>query len=370
MNVIRTGILTAILVLGAGAEPYAVSGDPPDGPERGEYLATVAGCRACHSPLDGPAFSGNVVERNGERVYAPNLTPSAGGPGGWTRDEMRRAITTGLTPEGRQLHPLMPYLFYNGMADADLDALLDYLQTLEPVESEPSPPPDLSAVQLPPPPPERNGIVAPDPADQVAYGEYLSEAVLACGACHTPLLGTGEPDRSRWLAGGQAFRGEWGTVYAGNLTPDPDTGLGLWPDEAILLALVNAQHPTHRPLYDMIHQRAYNALSGRDAEAVLAYLRALPPIVNEVPPPELREGYEEPPPEGPSFSLPAVILTVFMMLALLGLALYVGVRQYRFSQRVLKTDWAEYYSNLLAEARRAEARAEKEEQDDSPPEER
>src|SRR5574341_961383 len=122
--------------------------------------------------------------------------------------------TPGLRPDGSQLHPAMPYLFYNGMADADLEALLNHLAGLTPIETPSQPPADLSGVALPPIPERVKENEATDESEQVAYGEYVVEHLMVCGACHTPRLETGEPDPARHLAGGMRFEGEWGTVYA------------------------------------------------------------------------------------------------------------------------------------------------------------
>lgn len=64
---------------------------------------------------------------------------------------------------------------------------------------------------------------SPDPAVDpatIARGAYLAR-VGNCAGCHTARGG-------RPFAGGRALPTPFGTVYAGNLTPDPDTGLGRW----------------------------------------------------------------------------------------------------------------------------------------------
>ena len=177
--------LAAILFAGI-VRSVDAQDNPPAEVDRGAYLAMVAGCAYCHSPADGPAFSGNSFSRNNVTYFAPNLTPSSSGLGDWSAEEIAIAITTGIRPDGRQLSPVMPYLYYNKMADADVDALVGYLQGLSAVESS-SPPATVPAKEVMPPAPQRQrGITAPDPTDSVAYGGYLTDAILACGACHTP----------------------------------------------------------------------------------------------------------------------------------------------------------------------------------------
>ena len=64
------------------------------------------------------------------------------------------------------------------------------------------------------------GAAVPSHAALVQQGAYLAR-VGNCAACHTER--GGEP-----FAGGRGIHTPWGTVFAGNLTPDPDTGLGQW----------------------------------------------------------------------------------------------------------------------------------------------
>ncbi len=343
--------LLAAILAGLSIQPAQQDGPGAGDTERGAYLAWIAGCATCHSPTDGPAFSGTLLTLNGQPIAAPNLTPDVTGLGGWTAGQIRMAIATGIRPDGRQLHPVMPYVYYNRMADADLDDLVAYLQSLEPVQAELAAPPDLTGVALPEPPALRSGVQVPDAADSVAYGGYLVDAVMACGSCHTPTLPDGSPDPERYLAGGTAFSGEWGTVYASNLTPQMTGGLGSRRDEAIILAIVDGQHPDRRPLYAMPWP-AYSHLTGRDVEAVVAYLRSLEPVFNEVPPADLREGYQyyERAPSGPPAPV-NVAFTLLMGLLFVALVIYVSVRQYRHAQRMRTTDWEAHFRDVLLEAR-------------------
>ncbi len=344
------GIFALILIMLLASPGYAqdaTSGDLG----RGAHLATIAGCKLCHSALEGPAFSGGIVGRNGQTTYAPNLTPALEGLGDWTDEAIRAAIATGVSPTGDQLHPVMPYLYYNGMADADLDALIAYLRSLEAVESERLPPNDLSAVTLPPVSPMQRGITVPDTADPIEYGRYLTDAVLACGSCHTPTLETGEPDPMRYLAGGDPFSGKWGTVYAANLTSHLYTGLGSWDDEDIILAFATGLQRDGRPIYAM-PWKAYSALSGQEIEAVVAYLRSVPPVSNQVSPSDLLEGYDQRPPVGGAPPTPlGVALTILLVLIMGGLVVYVMIRQYRYAQQIRQTDWEDVFSTALSDAR-------------------
>jgi len=87
--------------------------------ERAEYLSRRCACQDCHSPTDsaGGSIPGHLFE-GGMRLQlaegpvhtTPNITadPEAG-IGKWSGADIARAIRTGVTPEGRQLDPAMPY---------------------------------------------------------------------------------------------------------------------------------------------------------------------------------------------------------------------------------------------------------------------
>ncbi len=131
-----------------------------------------------------------------------------------------------------------------------------------------------------------------DPANQAAVnrGEYLVE-LLGCGACHTEGALVGEPDMSLSLAGssiGIAYTSPFenerpGIVFAPNLTPDRDTGLGRWTDSEIKDAVRTGlgRHGPERIL--VMPWQGYAQITEDDAWSIVAYLRSLEPIENQVP---------------------------------------------------------------------------------------
>jgi mono/diheme cytochrome c family protein len=274
---------------------------------------------------------------------------------GWSAEESKTAISRGLAPDGRQLHPSMPYLYYNHLADDDLAALAAYLLSLDPVDTPAQPENDLSGLALPPVPPAQSGIVAPTiDTGEAVYGEYLTEVVLACGACHTPTLETGEPDLARRLAGGVSFSGEWGTIYSGNLTPDMAEGIGPYDDDTVLLAIISGLHPSGRPIYAMPWP-SYSQLTGPDAQAVVTYLRTLEPVYSDIPPAQLNPGYEEYSPAQAGTS--NLLVTILLGIILVGVIAYLTVRQQRANKRIRETDWEAYFTRVLREAREEEQRS-------------
>jgi mono/diheme cytochrome c family protein len=339
----------ACLVVVLAANTPSIS-SPTLQDDRGRYLAVIAGCQDCHSPPDGSLFAGSIIERNGQSYYAPNLTSSSDGLGEWTDDQIRMAITTGVTPQGRQLAPVMPYLYYNSMADDDVTALILYLRQLQPVASPDRPILTHGDVSLPPVPLARSGIQLPDLNDRTATGKYLVEAVLACGACHTSVNPHGTPDWAGDLVGGQRFEGEWGVVYAGNLTPDRTTGLLPSQEEAIILAITAGRHSDRRPVYAMPWQ-AYSRMDGQDVQSVVDYLYSLTPITADVPRSQLNDGYEQyPDTEGVASDIVSSVTVILIILSLVGLVIYVAFQQYQRAQLARDTDWVAHFSEPLSES--------------------
>ena len=125
----------------------------------GSYLVNaVAGCNDCHTcpsyapghspygPPFGPPGGGDGqinsenylaggVPFNPPGVISPNLTPDPdGGLGGWSDDEIIRAIRTGVGKDGRRLDPAMPSSASLGaLTDEDVRAVVEFLRSLRPV---------------------------------------------------------------------------------------------------------------------------------------------------------------------------------------------------------------------------------------------
>src|SRR5260370_15617532 len=121
----------------------------PERLARGGYLANaVTGCMFCHSTHDWQAPGAPILESRlgaGDlfpveglpgKVTAPNLTPDPEtGAGGWSDDQLARAIREGIGHDGRALFPLMPYDNFRSLPDEDLASLVVYLQALPAVRN-------------------------------------------------------------------------------------------------------------------------------------------------------------------------------------------------------------------------------------------
>jgi mono/diheme cytochrome c family protein len=120
----------------------------------------------------------------------------------------------------------------------------------------------------------------------VERGKYLV-TIAGCSDCHTPGNFLGHPDFKRFLGGSDVGFGipNAGVFVGPNLTPDMDTGIGKWSVDDIVVAITRGKTPEGRSLSPIMPWPAFSQLSRSDAEAIAAYLKSLPPIVNKIPGP-------------------------------------------------------------------------------------
>ena len=65
-----------------------------------------------------------------------NITPDPEtGIGNWSDDDIKKAITEGVRPNGGKLAPPMPYAFFKNMTAEDLDAVVAYIRTIPPIKN-------------------------------------------------------------------------------------------------------------------------------------------------------------------------------------------------------------------------------------------
>jgi mono/diheme cytochrome c family protein len=123
---------------------------------------------------------------------------------------------------------------------------------------------------------------------RLARGKYLTENVSVCLDCHSDHLQTfAFPVKPGTEGqGGYVFDkniGFPGVVAAQNITPDPETGLGKWSDGEILRAIREGVDRDGNGLFPMMPYLHYRHMSDEDAKSIVAYLRTLKPIRNQVP---------------------------------------------------------------------------------------
>src|SRR5438270_837341 len=114
----------------------------------------------------------------------------------------------------------------------------------------------------------------------VKRGRVLA-AIGKCSDCHT-------------VRGGKAFAGglpvptPFGTIYSSNITPDPETGIGRWPEAAFRRAMRSGVDRDGRHLYPTFPYDHFTNVSDEDDAALYAYLMTRPPLhaperANELP---------------------------------------------------------------------------------------
>jgi mono/diheme cytochrome c family protein len=121
----------------------------------------------------------------------------------------------------------------------------------------------------------------------VERGNYLVNTIMACGNCHSPRDAEGRIIADKALSGGLTFDTPGFVATAANITPDRETGIGSWSDEEIRRSLIEGVRPDHgklagTPLAAIMPANFYKALLGDDLAAVIAYLRSVKPVRNEV----------------------------------------------------------------------------------------
>jgi mono/diheme cytochrome c family protein len=265
--------------------------------ERGAYLAEhVAVCVDCHSERDWSQFSGPVVQgtfgKGGERfghdhglpgeIYASNITPHQ--VGSWSDGELARAITSGVTPDGRALFPLMNYPAYAKLCRQDLEAIVGYVRAL-PTQQHDVPrstldfPLNLIVRTMPTPatPVEE----CPSSSDSVKHGQYLVN-MAGCQDCHTPRNGH-ELDVERLFAGGNDMPINGIVVTTKNITPDA-SGIGGWSREAFIKRfanyreLTNLHHVEPGELQTPMPWSQYAGMTDQDLGSIYDYLRTVKPV--------------------------------------------------------------------------------------------
>jgi mono/diheme cytochrome c family protein len=260
---------------------------------RGKDVFAAAGGCGCHTAKDGKLNAGGrkLAVPFGV-VYSTNITPDRKtGIGAWTEEQFVEAMRHGVRPNGDHLLPVMPYPAFRGMAVDDMRALWAYLRSLPPVR-QPTKPPELkipfSNLWMPvwnllyggtgKPPAEA-------PASGVERGEYLVKHVAHCGECHTPRNFMGAPKTDKFLAGTE--HGPENAVVP-NITPDSATGIGDWDGYDIAFYLETGIKPNGdnaQGLMDRVIEGTsvgYKDLTQEDLDAIAAYLRIVPHIVNKI----------------------------------------------------------------------------------------
>lgn len=268
------------------ALPSAAYAQTADSVSRGAYVAIQADCAACHTNpahKDMPFAGGYTIQSPLGGIVASNITPSkTQGIGDWSEAEFARAVREGVSKDGRNLYPAMPYVEYSQMSDDDVHALYDYLHgTVAPYDVPPTSktelkfPFNLSIGMI-----GWNLLFRPSvhsvPYDQskLSRGKYLTDVMGHCTTCHTPRGALMNSDNSQYLAGGAL--GSW---YAPNITSDKAAGIGAWTENQIVDYLKNGRvqglAQAAGPMAEAV-EHSFSKMNDDDLHAIAAYLRTVP----------------------------------------------------------------------------------------------
>lgn len=142
--------------------------------------------------------------------------------------------------------------------------------------------------------------VAQSPAER---GGYLVNTLMTCNNCHTP-MGPQGPDFSKALSGGLTFDEPPFKVTAPNITSDPETGIGKWTDAQIKTLLRKGVRPDGVKLAPVMPTGFYEMLTEKDMDAIVAYLRTVKAVKNQVPAPVYKMAFERDVPPGADKPMP------------------------------------------------------------------
>lgn len=254
------------------ATPIDLGAEPADDDAsrgRGRQLFTELGCPACHGTSGhGDGSSANALRAaDGSRIAPADLTRPWSFKGGGTARDVTTRLATGLGGT-----PMPSYL--DAASAAQLWDVAHFVGTLARA-------PSLRAAAI--------AAAREAPGTGVApakRGAYLARSGT-CFLCHAQMHDDGSYVDGAFGAGGMRVElTHLGTVYTRNLTPDPDTGLGLWSADDLRRALREGRTPQGRTLSTLdMPWPILAGLDDRDVDALHAYLASLPPVKNAVPAP-------------------------------------------------------------------------------------
>lgn len=115
-------------------------------------------------------------------------------------------------------------------------------------------------------------VAGREPVDRqvVERGRHLAQAG-DCIACHTV---PGAPI----FSGNRAMPTPFGSLYAPNITPDPETGIGRWSAEEFYQMMHTGRGRDGKLLYPAMPFASYTKVTRADSDAIFAYLRSVPPV--------------------------------------------------------------------------------------------
>ncbi len=130
--------------------------------------------------------------------------------------------------------------------------------------------------------PSADNIKAKNNPQTIQRGQYLVYGPAGCARCHTDREKQSKLQNGAMLplTGGRHWDSALGDIYAANLTPDIETGIGSWSDAEIARAIrhgVNNRGELLAPFME------YDDIKDEDLIAIISYLRTIKAVKNKVP---------------------------------------------------------------------------------------
>lgn len=286
---LATGALVCALVFAPRTAP-AASSEPVGNAQRGAYIFAAADCSGCHtdSKAGSPLLGGGLPMKTDFGVfYTPNISPDkTNGLGAWTYQDFHRAMREGKGKNGEYLYPAFPYTSFSGMTEQDMADLWAYLKTV-PASAQPSKPHQLKApfgfrplllgwrmLYF------REGPLQPVAGKSAEWnrGRYLAETVAHCSECHSPRTPLGGIDTKNLYAGNPEGPDN---QDAPNITSNPKYGIGQVSAADLKEMLTSGAKPDGDYLGGGMGLVVLGTgkLSDADRNALVTYIKALPPRV-------------------------------------------------------------------------------------------
>lgn len=288
-TLIRSVVVLFSLIIGFAVQAKELLGVDLD---RGEYIARLGNCVACHTVENGQPFTGGLKMEvpNMGAIYATNITPDPEtGIGLYSFEDFDQAMRKGIAKEGHRLYPAMPYPAYAKMSEQDMRDLYDYfMHGVKPVHQE-NLPAEISPLLSARWPLgvwsalfTKNTPYQPDPERSAEWnrGAYLTQGLGHCGACHTPRglffqEKAMDERNANFLAG--ATLDHW---YASSLNGDINSGLGRWTKQDIVDFLKTGHNRFGSAFGTMVEvvNTSTHHMTGEDLNAMAEYLKSLPAV--------------------------------------------------------------------------------------------
>jgi mono/diheme cytochrome c family protein len=275
---VTVGLVTCLMAGSAMAQQGSA--------QRGEYLVnSIMTCQNCHTPrgekgvmnFSKDLSGGLTFDEPPFKVTASNITrdPETG-IGKWNDADIKKALQDGVRPDGSALAVIMPYAYYKILTPGDLNSIVAYLKTVKPVVNKVPDPVYKMPVHPESVPNAGKPMSEADLKDKGKRGFYLV-TIGHCMECHTPRVKGQSDFKTAYGAGGNKFPGPWGESVARNITSSKSKGIGAWSDAEIKRAITQGISKDGSRLKPPMGYPMYAKMTNDDLDAVVAYLRTVPP---------------------------------------------------------------------------------------------